>query len=61
MISDSSYDSSDEKEYREFAKNMVDASKEMVSAVNAESFEGYRTAVDKIINNCNNCHTGYKD
>lgn len=61
VISDESYTSADEDDYRQFAKNMVDASKEMVAAVNVESFKSYRTAVDKIINNCNNCHTDYKE
>ncbi|GAB4153143.1 MAG: hypothetical protein Tsb009_29410 [Planctomycetaceae bacterium] len=60
VIMDSSYDSTDEPEYREFAQNMVNASTTMVSAAKSGNYKGYRMAVDSIINNCNNCHTNYK-
>lgn len=61
VITDPSYYQADEKEYREFAQNIVDASKEMVAAATTGNFKNYRAAVEKVINNCNNCHTGYKD
>jgi soluble cytochrome b562 len=61
VITDSSYDSTDEKEYQDFAKNMVTASNTMVAAAKSGNFKSYRTAVDTIINNCNNCHTNYKE
>lgn len=61
VILDASYDSADEKEYQTFAKNMVIAAQEMIAATQRQQFANYQTAVGKIVNNCNRCHSGYKD
>ncbi|MCH8830487.1 MAG: hypothetical protein IID45_13000, partial [Planctomycetes bacterium] len=44
VISDASYESTDEAEYKKYAQEMIKASLEMVAAVKTKNFEGYRTA-----------------
>ena len=61
VIGDKSYDRADEAGYVKHVSETVAATQEIVSATKTGNFAAFEPALDKIYNNCNECHNGYRD
>ncbi len=61
VIGDQSYDSADEPEYKAHVNGTVKATQDIVKAVKASDFTSFRSALDRIGNRCNQCHTDFKN
>ncbi len=59
LISTDSYDSSDEPQYQQFAREFVDANLAITTAVEAKDYEQFTIARDRVQNACAACHGEY--
>jgi hypothetical protein len=60
VIGDKSYDSAEDAAYAKHVAVTLEETGKIVSATKTGNFAAYQPAVDKIYNQCNECHTAFR-
>ena len=59
VITTSGYEYTSEDDYQKHAKSLIDGGKAAVTALQEESFDQFKQAVDKMNKSCTDCHQSY--
>jgi len=60
IIGDKSYDSAEDPDYAKYVAATVAEAGKIVAATKTGGFAAYQPAVDRIYNQCNECHNGFR-
>ncbi len=59
VVTDESYESAGEEDYKGWAKNLVDGAREAVQSTQDQAFPKFQSAINKINKACQDCHASY--
>jgi cytochrome c556 len=59
VVSDASYESSDEDDYQAYARSLIEGGREAVSAAEDQAYPKFQDAINKITKACADCHNSY--
>lgn len=59
VVTDPSYDSASEDDYKGWAKNLVDGAREAAQSTQEQAFPKFQSAINKINKACQDCHASY--
>ncbi|HVV99202.1 MAG TPA: cytochrome c [Planctomycetaceae bacterium] len=61
IIASEGYDSTDEQDYQDFAKKMIEASLDINKAAKAGDMAGFNDGMSRVKKQCDGCHLGYRN
>ncbi|MDZ4686542.1 MAG: hypothetical protein SH850_15845 [Planctomycetaceae bacterium] len=59
VVSDPSYESADEDDYKGFAQRLIDGGRDAVTATQEQAYPKFQEAINKITKACADCHANY--
>ncbi len=59
VVTDLSYDSASEDDYKGWAKNLIDGAREAAQSTQEQAFPKFQSAINKINKACQDCHASY--
>lgn len=59
VVTDESYESAGEEDYKGWAKNLIDGAREAVQSTQDQAFPKFQSAINKINKACQDCHASY--
>ena len=59
LIASDGYEFAENEDYQQFAKMLIEGAKEAIDSTSVQSYEKFKTAIDKINKSCTDCHGHY--